>query len=85
MINEGYANESVLSKSDRDNLSKSDFGIPETRSFPMPDKNHVKAAISMFNKAPDNKKSELAKAISKKSKEFGMSDLKDSKVIGRYL
>ena len=47
---------SVLTKKDRDNLKDSDFGLPDIRRFPMNDENHVKAAISMFNNCPKNRK-----------------------------
>jgi hypothetical protein len=50
----------------------------------MPDKNHVRSAISYFSKCPSKYKSELAKNIHKKAKQYGW-DLKDSEVIGKYL
>ena len=36
----------------RDRLPTGVFGIPETRSYPLNDKNHVMAAIKMFRHAP---------------------------------
>ena len=40
----------ALSEEDRDKLPDSEFGIPETRSYPMPDPEHVKYAIQMFDR-----------------------------------
>ena len=58
--------ESKLSSSKRDSLPDNVFGIPETRSYPMPDKAHVLAAIKMFNRLGDrSKEKELAKNILK--------------------
>jgi hypothetical protein len=57
--------ESTLSKDDRANLNKSDFGLPKDRKYPMPDKAHVLSAISYFNKCDNSKKNELAKNICK--------------------
>jgi hypothetical protein len=78
--------ESTLSQSQRDSLSKSDFGLPDTRSYPMPDENHVRSAISMFNRSNEKDRHKLAQAIQRKIKKFGMNiDLKNNKTISKYL
>ncbi|MDR0798805.1 MAG: hypothetical protein LBN18_03485 [Dysgonamonadaceae bacterium] len=61
-----------LDAEERRELSDSDFGIPETREFPIPDAAHVRAAEAYFRYAPEDKKSELARFILKKANEFGV-------------
>lgn len=61
-----------LSREERRELNDSDFGIPETREFPMPDAVHVRAAEAYFRYAPEDKKSELARRILVKAEEFGV-------------
>lgn len=61
-----------LSEKERDDLPKSDFGIPSERKFPMPDAEHVRSAASYFHTAEDKFKPELAKKILSKAKEFGV-------------
>ena len=73
-----------LNAKQRQALPDNIFGIPEDRSYPMPDAKHVKSAISFFHKAPENKKKELAKNIARRVKELNI------KVVGncqymRYL
>lgn len=73
-----------LNSKQRQALPDNIFGIPEDRSYPMPDAKHVKSAISFFHKAPENKKKELAKNIARRVKELNI------KVVGncqymRYL
>ena len=73
-----------LNAKQRQALPDEIFGIPEDRSFPMPDAKHVKSAISFFHKAPENKKKELAKNIARRVNELNI------KVVGncqymRYL
>ena len=62
-----------LSAKQRAALPDSDFGIPETRQFPIHDKNHVKAALRFVKFAPPGKKKELITNIYKRAKELGMS------------
>ena len=45
-----------LTTEERKELPSSDFGLPETREFPMPDAAHVRAAESYFRYAPEDKK-----------------------------
>ena len=61
-----------LNAKQRQALPDEIFGIPEDRSFPMPDAKHVKSAISFFHKAPENKKKELAKNIARRVKELNI-------------
>lgn len=73
-----------LNAKQRQALPDNIFGIPEDRSYPMPDAKHVKSAISFFHKAPESKKKELAKNIARRVKELNI------KVVGncqymRYL
>ena len=49
-----------LNTEERCELKDEDFGIPETREFPMPDAPHVRAAEAYFRYAPEDKKEELA-------------------------
>lgn len=61
-----------LSAAERKELKDSDFGIPESREFPMPDAIHVHAAEAYFRYAPEDKKALLAHRILMKAKEFGV-------------
>ena len=56
-----------LTTEERKELPSSDFGLPETREFPMPDAAHVRAAESYFRYAPEDKKPLLAYRIRAKS------------------
>lgn len=56
-------NESALSSDDRNNIKTKDFGLPDKRKYPMPDKEHVLLAIKFFNYCPAEDKDELAKNI----------------------
>lgn len=49
------------------------YGIPELKKFPMPDAAHVRSAIKFFNYVTPAYEKELAKAILKRMKEYGMS------------
>lgn len=66
-------NSDKLTTGERRELKDSDFGIPETREFPMPDAAHVHAAESYFRYAPEGKKQELARRILQKAKKFGVT------------
>lgn len=61
-----------LTARERKELSSSDFGIPETREFPMPDGVHVRAAEAYFRYAPEEKKPLLAYRILQKAQEYGV-------------
>lgn len=62
-----------LTTEERKELPSSDFGIPETREFPMPDAAHVRAAAAYFRYAPEDKKSLLAHRILLKAKKYGVN------------
>ena len=49
--------ESELSYFERQRLLPSDFGIPDKRKYPMPDEEHVRLAIKLFNHCdPDERR-----------------------------
>ena len=64
--------EAKLKASARNDLSDSDFGLPEDRKYPLNDAAHVKAAIKMFSHCPDAKKGKLAKRITTAMGKFGI-------------
>lgn len=70
--------EGELSYFERQRLLPSEFGIPNKRAYPMPDPEHVRAAIRMFNNCDPDDERELADAIIKKMKKFGITDVKVS-------
>lgn len=49
------------------------YGLPKLRKYPMPDKKHVKSAIRFFNYVSPSNEKELAKAILKRMRKYGMS------------
>lgn len=57
----------------RSNNSDKKYGIPEQKKFPMPDAAHVRSAIRFFNYVDPRYEEELAKAIIKRMKEYGLS------------
>lgn len=61
-----------LNKKMRDILPDSEFGIPENRSYPLNDKNHVIKAVQFFRYVPADKKKILADNINRKAKQLGM-------------
>lgn len=61
-----------LDAAERKALKNSDFGIPETRDFPMPDAAHVRAAEAYFRYALEDKKPLLAHRILAKGRKFGV-------------
>lgn len=67
-MNDRTVHSDRLSAEERKELKDSDFGIPETREFPIPDAAHVRAAEAYFRYAPDDKKQELARRILSKAK-----------------
>lgn len=68
--------ESELSYFERQRLLPSDFGIPDKRKYPMPDEEHMRAAIRMFNNCDPDDEEELAEDILKRIKRFGITDIK---------
>ena len=69
-----------LTTEERDMLPSSDFGLPESREFPIPDAAHVRAAEAFFRYASDNDKPLLAHRILMKAQEFGV-DVKSPTVL----
>lgn len=61
-----------LTTEERKELPASDFGLPETREYPMPNAAHVRAAEAYFRYAPEDKKPLLAYRILQKAAEFGV-------------
>lgn len=51
------------------------YGLPHLKKFPMPDAAHVKSAIKFFNYVTPANEKELAKAILKRMKEYGITDV----------
>lgn len=49
------------------------YGIPQLKKFPLPDARHVKSAIRFFNYVPPRFEKQLAVAILRRMKEYGMS------------
>lgn len=70
--------ESELSYFERQRLLPSDFAIPEKRKYPIHDEYHVRAAVRMFNNCDPADEEELAAAIIKRMKKFGITDIKVS-------
>lgn len=76
--------ERVLSTKARNDLPDSSFGLPKDRKYPLytkdgkPDKNHIKSAISYYNKCDKSKKIELANNIMKAAKKADMTINEDS-------
>lgn len=54
------------------------FGIPQERKYPMPDRRHTISAIKLFNHVEDKYEEQLAKAVIKNMKKYGI----DSSMIG---
>lgn len=69
----GYIEESKMSTNERNNLGNDVFGVPSQRKYPLNDKDHVKAAIRMFNKVDSQYEKELAKNILNAMEKFNIS------------
>lgn len=55
-----------------DDLDDKKYGVPEQKKFPLPDADHVKSAIRFFNYVEPKYEKELAAAILKRMKEYGV-------------
>lgn len=66
-------NFTLEAKLDRSKVALSDYGIPELKKYPMPDKKHVLLAIQMFNRVDKQHEKQLAKAIFEKMKEHSIT------------
>lgn len=67
-----FLEESVILEDKLKASERTDFGLPEKKKYPMPDKDHVLAAIRMFNHVDKEDEAELARNINKKIKQYGM-------------
>lgn len=70
----------VLNEEERRELPDSLYGLPERREYPMPDAAHVRAAEAYFRFCPEDLKPELARAILRFAKEYGV-DVKSPTVL----
>ncbi|MDE6424371.1 MAG: hypothetical protein K2K95_13255 [Muribaculaceae bacterium] len=70
----------VLNEEERRELPDSLYGLPERREYPMPDAAHVRAAEAYFRYCPEDLKPELARAILRFAKEYGV-DVKSPTVL----
>ena len=62
----------ILTEDKLKTRERKDFGIPELKKYPMPDKDHVLAAIRMFNHVDKEHEKELATNIKQKMKKYGI-------------
>lgn len=70
----GQVTESVLHEEKLKASERTDFGLPEKKKYPMPDKAHVLSAIKFFNYVSPEDEKTLARNINKKIKEYNMRD-----------
>lgn len=75
---QAFINEAKLSSKDRNSLNDDSFGIPETRSYPLNDEEHVRQAVKMFNHCPKEHEKTLARNIIKKLKAYNITDIEVS-------
>ena len=61
-----------LSHSDEE-VDKHKYGVPQQKKFPLPDADHVRSAIRFFNYVDPRYEKELASAIIRRMKEYGLS------------
>lgn len=61
-----------LDTEERKELPDSLFGLPERREYPMPDAAHVRAAEAYFRYCPEELKPQLARAILRFAKAYGV-------------
>lgn len=82
-----YFNRILLNEAKLKAKERTDFGIPELKKYPMPDKAHVLAAIRMFNHVDPKYEKELAENIKKKMQEYGISpdSVGDGNRLKKYL
>lgn len=70
--------EADLTAAERRALDDSDFAFPEERKWPLHDEAHVKSAIENFHWCPKDRQRELAKAILRAIRKFGMTEVRVS-------
>src|SRR5574344_1580673 len=61
-----------LTSEQRKNLPEDVFGLPDERSYPMPDAEHVSSAIAYFGSCPTSKRKTLAANINRLAKKYGV-------------
>lgn len=66
-------NTNVFTEDKLTTKERTDFGLPELKKYPMPDKAHVLAAIRMFNHVDQEYERELATNIKKKMRYYGIT------------
>ena len=64
--------ESKLTSHEREELPKDMFGLPNERSYPLVDEEHVRKAIQFFRYCPGNQKSVLAANINRRARVLNM-------------
>lgn len=69
---ESFLNEKQLDAKDRNAMRDSTFGLPDKRKYPLNDEQHVRSAITYFNKCDPSDEEELARNIKKAMKKFNM-------------
>lgn len=57
----------------KEEIDKRKYGLPKLKKYPMPDARHVRSAIKFFNYVAPSHEKELAAAILKRMKEYGIS------------
>lgn len=70
MLFNNITNREVLLEKKLKTKERTDFGLPEQKKYPMPDKAHVLAAIRMFNHVEPEYEEELARNIIRKMDEY---------------
>ena len=63
----------------RSEIPDNEFGIPQERKYPLDTESHVRSAVKMFNYVEPKYEEQLARAVIKKMKKFGIKDMKISK------
>lgn len=76
----------IITEAKLKSSERTDFGLPEKKKYPMPDADHVRAAIRMFNHCDPEDEAELARNIKKYMKKHGVKDIKvsDSNRFSKY-
>lgn len=81
-----FSIEKKLTSKERKELPDSAYGIPSKRKYPLykedgtPDTNHIRSAITMFGKADNADKKQLASKIRTAAKKAGIEIKKDSDI-----
>lgn len=70
----------ILDSEERKELPDSLYGLPGRREYPMPDAAHVRAAEAYFRYCPEELKPELARAILRFARQYGV-DVKSPTVL----